>query len=276
MTSEQALPTVRAHDNSGSHIPSSQETIWDYAIEPPLDPSYLQPFELSDNPSQGSGSQSALSSAPSGLLTPSLQSRNVADDGSSGASNEIFNKRKRMRKSWVYKSENRAEYTTLDKRTCWRCSRCKSSFNYTIDRYFLLLSVIITGSVLGTNRRSAATFSDSSTKNMIEHLRDTHRIGKDGPIEATLEQGQVLLETAFGKTRPQIVFNRDVFQNLLLRWIILNNVSFLKIEQHSFRVLLNYLLACVCYYPLLLSHVISLAQVIWALRILPETTNSDG
>ena len=93
---------------------------------------------------------------------------------------------------------------------------------------------------------------------MIEHLRDTHHLGKDGPIEVTLEQGQVLLETAFGKTRPQIVFNHDVFQNLLLHWIILNNVSFLKIQQHSFRVLLNYLLACVCDCPILLSYVIPL------------------
>ena len=106
-------------------------------------------------------------------------------------------------------------------------------------------------SILGTNRRTAAIFSDSSTKNMIEHLRDTHLIGKDGPIVATLEQGQVLLEMAFGKTRPQIVFNRDIFQNLLLRWIILNNISFLKIEQDSFRVVLNYLLACVSCVPLL-------------------------
>jgi len=92
MTSEQVLRTVRAHDDSGSLIPSSQETIWDYPIEPQLNPSYLQPFELSDNYSQGSTSQSPLSSAPSGLLTPSLQSQNVVDDGSSGASNKIVNK----------------------------------------------------------------------------------------------------------------------------------------------------------------------------------------
>ena len=45
---------------------------------------------------------------------------------------------------------------------------------------------------------------------MIEYLRDAHRIDKDGPIEAALEQGQVLLETAFEKARPQIVFNRDI------------------------------------------------------------------
>ena len=140
MTSEQVLPTVRAHDDSGSHISSSQDTIWDYAIEPALDPSYLQPFELSDNHSQGSSSQSALSSAPSGLLTPSLQSRNLADDRSSGASNEIFNKQKRIRKSWVYKSGNGAEYTTLVGRTGWRCSRCKSSMNSTIIQSCLVFS----------------------------------------------------------------------------------------------------------------------------------------
>ena len=52
---------------------------------------------------------------------------------------------------------------------------------------------------------------------MIKHFRDMHRIGKDGSIEAALEKGQVLLETAFEKTRPQIVFNRDIFQHLLLR-----------------------------------------------------------
>ena len=104
---------------------------------------------------------------------------------------------------------------------------------------------MISMSVLGTNRRTAATFSDSSMKNMIEHLRDTHCIGKDSLIAATLEQGQVLLETAFEKTQPQIIFNRDIFKNFLLRWIIVNNISFLKIEQDSFQVLLNYLLACV-------------------------------
>ena len=45
---------------------------------------------------------------------------------------------------------------------------------------------------------------------MILHLRDTYRIGKDSTIEVALEQGQLLLETAFRKTRPQIVFNPDI------------------------------------------------------------------
>ena len=42
------------------------------------------------------------------------------------------------------------------------------------------------------------------------YLRYTYRIGKDGPIEVALEQGQLLLEMAFGKTRPQIIFSRGI------------------------------------------------------------------
>ena len=78
---------------------------------------------------------------------------------------------------------------------------------------------------------------------MIQYLREVPKIGKDGPI--ALEHGQVLLETAFGKTRPQVVFNRDLFRDLLLRWIIENHISFWQVEQSSFRVLLRYLVACV-------------------------------
>jgi len=78
---------------------------------------------------------------------------------------------------------------------------------------------------------------------MIEHLLDIHRIGKDGPL--ALEEGQVLIETAFGKTRPQVMFNSDLFRNLLLRWIIEDHITFSQVEQASFWVLLRYLVACV-------------------------------
>ena len=85
--------------------------------------------------------------------------------------------------------------------------------------HFCTFQIIISLSIilLRTNRRTAAKFSDLSTKNMIKHFRDMHRTGKDGSIEAALEQGQVLLETALEKTRPQIFFNRDIFLNLPLR-----------------------------------------------------------
>jgi len=98
-------------------------------------------------------------------------------------------------------------------------------------------------SYVGPSKGATVTFSDSSTKNMIEHLREVNKIGKDSPI--ALEHGQVLIETAFGKTRPQVAFNSDLFQDLLLRWIVENNISFREIEQSSFRILVRYLLACV-------------------------------
>jgi len=86
-------------------------------------------------------------------------------------------------------------------------------------------------------------FADSSTKNMIQHLHEIHKIGKDGPIP--LKHGKVLIETAFGKTRPQVTFNTDLFRDPLLRWIIENHISFSQVQKSSFRVLLRYLVACV-------------------------------
>jgi len=78
---------------------------------------------------------------------------------------------------------------------------------------------------------------------MIDHLQEVHKVNRDGTIP--MEQGQVLIESVFGKTRPQIVFNADLFRDLLLRWMILNHISFTQVEQSSFRVLLRYLVACV-------------------------------
>ena len=80
---------------------------------------------------------------------------------------------------------------------------------------------------------------------MIEHLRESHKVGKQGPIQVQLEKGQIQIEAAFGNTRPQIIFNQEVFRNMLLHWIIQNNISFRAVELASFRVLLGYLAACV-------------------------------
>jgi len=71
------------------------------------------------------------------------------------------------------------------------------------------------------------------------------RLEKNGAIAVQLEKGQLQIETAFGNTRPQIVFNQDVFRNMLLHWIIQNNISFRTVEEGSFRTLLGYLAACV-------------------------------
>ena len=42
-------------------------------------------------------------------------------------------------------------------------------------------------SYVGPSKGAAVRLSDSSTKNMIEHLRKVHKIRKDGPI--ALEHG---------------------------------------------------------------------------------------
>ena len=51
---------------------------------------------------------------------------------------------------------------------------------------------------------------------MIEHLRETHKIEKQGAIAVQLKKGQIQIVTTFGNTRPQIVFNQQVFRNMLL------------------------------------------------------------
>jgi len=103
----------------------------------------------------------------------------------------------------------------------------------------------LTGEPLGPSPRMALTFADSSTKNMIEHLHYTHQMTKEGPITIQLEKGQLRIETAFGNTRPEIIFNKDMFRELLLPWLVINNISFRQVEQGSFRILLRYLAACV-------------------------------
>ncbi|KAG0128257.1 hypothetical protein HOY82DRAFT_612099 [Tuber indicum] len=162
---------------------TSIDTIWDFEIqniehEPSL------PVAGANSDFGGSPSISTLSTAPSGLLTPTLGS-NTADGSSSGADRRIYERRRKVWKSWVYHPENGGEYATPDGRTRWLCARCP-------------------------NKRSAATLADTSTKNMIEHLRESHKISKHGPIQIQLEKGQIQIETAFGNTRPQIIFNQEL------------------------------------------------------------------
>jgi hypothetical protein len=98
---------------------------------------------------------------------------------------------------------------------------------------------------LGPNPRTAATFSDGSTKNAIIHLHDVHRIGKNGPLPPVEQEAQ-RIRLAFGNSLPRVSFNVDVFQELLSRWMALCDVPFVAVEHDCFRLLLSYLAACVC------------------------------
>jgi hypothetical protein len=80
---------------------------------------------------------------------------------------------------------------------------------------------------------------------MIEHLRDIHNTDKNGPMDSKHLVSH-RIDKVFGKTQHRIVFNLDLFKQLLLRWIIVNHIPFRQVECHGFRMLLFYLLACVC------------------------------
>ena len=237
---------------------TSQQTIWDFDIDTVTgltNPAGLSTISSHNmEASRGSSPGSVLSSAPSGLLTPMVGSNPGEDGYTVGSGGRIYERRKRMGKSWVYFPENGSEYTTVDGKTRWRCARCKflstnisinchSNGNYGDSLVLWLCNYTELREDIGPAKGSGVTFADSSTKNMIDHLQDVHKIGKNGPIP--LEEGQVLIETAFGKTRPQVSFNSDLFRDLLLRWIIENHITFSQVEKASFRVLLRYLVACV-------------------------------
>ena len=98
----------------------SIDTIWDFEIQGIENDASL-PLTVENSDNCGSQSTSALSTAPSGRLTPTLSS-NTADGSCSGGDRGIYEKRRKVRKSWVDHPENRGEYATPDGCTRWRCA----------------------------------------------------------------------------------------------------------------------------------------------------------
>ena len=116
----------------------SQQTIWDMEIDPVTgltNAEFLNTISLDDSPggntcSRGTSPGSGLSSAPSGLLTPTIGSTTGEMAYSTRSERRIYERRRKMRKSWVFFPENGSEYTTADGKTRWRCARCM--FPYSI------------------------------------------------------------------------------------------------------------------------------------------------
>ena len=102
---------------------TSIDTIWDFEIQA-VDNQGSLPLTEKQSHNDRSLSVSALSTPPSGLLTPTLGS-NTADGSSSGRNRRIYERRRKVRKSWVYHPENGGEYATPDGRTRWWCARCR-------------------------------------------------------------------------------------------------------------------------------------------------------
>jgi len=92
----------------------------------------LHTLPIHASPRGNSGSRctspsSALSSAPSGLLTPTIGTSTGEAEytGSTLSERRIYERRRKVRNSWVYFPENGSEYTTGDGKIRWRCSRSK-------------------------------------------------------------------------------------------------------------------------------------------------------
>ncbi|KAF8536448.1 hypothetical protein BDD12DRAFT_807786 [Trichophaea hybrida] len=89
----------------------------------------------------------------------------VSNDTSSYA--RLASGAKKQRCSFVWNSEKGGESKNSKGKIRWKCHRCR-------------------------NPRTSATYSDTSTKNAIIHLRNVHRIGQDGQLMDPAEQEQKL------------------------------------------------------------------------------------
>lgn len=78
----------------------------------------------------------------------------------------------------------------------------------------------------------------------MNHLRDTHRLDKDGPISTDTN-----IQSA-SEDVERSSFDFGHFKDLLIRWIVIMHISFSQVENEVFRSLLLYLsIALVPYLP---------------------------
>ena len=99
----------------------------------------------------------------------------------------------------------------------------------------------------------APTYTDGSTKNMNLHLEAVHGMTTAFPTEPspagrfhTLAPEESQNAVSFARGIQRLSFNSDIFKGILIRWIYCNNNGFRVVEQPGFRLILKYLLGCVC------------------------------
>ena len=95
----------------------------------------------------------------------------------------------------------------------------------------------------------APVYTNSSSKNINQHLASSHGVTKkypDGGYRVSSISGESRIVAAFGSTvAPGLQFNSDMFKQLLVRWICVTNTPFYAVEDSTFRILLAYLLSCI-------------------------------
>jgi len=84
---------------------------------------------------------------------------------------------------------------------------------------------------------------------MIEHPSEDDGITKDNQDGQKSRAGQRIEEAFRHASHPRTIhFNKKIFKQLLVWWIIVSNISFRQVEIPAFRFLLAYLCACVSVY----------------------------
>ena len=103
----------------------------------------------------------------------------------------------KVRRSWIWKH---GLSVTINRKVYWQCNHCPPN--------------------------QPKQYSDTSTKHPIDHLKH-HRINEHGQIPSSGEP--TIIQQAFGNSVQRIHFNSDLFKDLLLRWMIQSNISFLQV-----------------------------------------------
>jgi len=81
---------------------------------------------------------------------------------------------------------------------------------------------------------------------MIEHVAEEHGITQENQDGQKSQAGQRIEEAFRHRLHSRTInFNKKIFKQLLVRWIIVSNISFRQVEIPAFRFLLAYLCACI-------------------------------
>ena len=131
--------------------------------------------------------------------------------------------RQRPVRSWIYQH---GTLTTYKGKRVWECQLCSST--------------------------NPQRYAHGTTSHPMKHLLKVHRMTEQGSLSTSGSPSgnniPNVLQQAFANTLPKIPFKFPLFQELLLRWMILCNISFRQVEDNSFRMLLSYLTAVVSSY----------------------------
>lgn len=102
----------------------------------------------------------------------------------------------------------------------------------------VFVTVLIANIILLGPTSRAPIYSDSSMKNMNNHLSAYHGVTKDhfqGGQEQSVIASESRIVAAFGRTiSPGLQFNSKIFKLMFIRWIYVTNTPFYAIEVSTF------------------------------------------